>query len=336
MNWFYKIAAVLSCFGLLSCEQIIFEENQMSDDPKVNFEYLWNEIDANYSYFELKDLNWNEVYDYYSKKIDARMSEQELFDVLASMMDTLRDDHANLITPFDVSRYNLPLRKNPNYRKRTVEEYYVPNMKITGSFSHGYIKDHEIPYIRYESFANQIDEASLDHIIDMYSGDIFMILDLRENGGGSLENVPLLLERFNINPVPYAYSITRNGPNHDDFSNPEPLYILGNNPIKYKYRLFILLDRGSYSATNFLAVCAKSMHNVFLVGDTTGGGGGLPNGGQLPNGWTYRCSVSQVLDLDGNNHAENGVPPDFLAKFDWNDITKDEVIEKVIELTYTL
>ena len=64
---------------------------------------------------------------------------------------------------------------------------------------------------------------------------------------------------------------------------------------------------------------------------TTGGGGGMPNGGQLPNGWTYRFSISQLLDLDGNNYAEDGVPPDILVSFDWTDLTKDEIIERAIQ-----
>ncbi|HSJ67968.1 MAG TPA: hypothetical protein VK921_09850, partial [Anditalea sp.] len=62
-----------------------------------------------------------------------------------------------------------------------------------------------------------------------------------------------------------------------------------------------------------------------------GGGGGLPNGGQLPNGWTYRFSVSQLLDLQGNNYSEQGVPPDIFAEFDWTDLTKDEILDRAME-----
>lgn len=93
----------------------------------------------------------------------------------------------------------------------------------------------------------------------------------------------------------------------------------------------VLIDRGSYSATTFFALATKAFKNIKLIGDTTGGGGGLPNGGQLPNGWTYRFSVSQLLDLNGNNYAEDGVSPDIKAAFDWNDLTKDEILERAIE-----
>ena len=51
--------------------------------------------------------------------------------------------------------------------------------------------------------------------------------------------------------------------------------------------------------------------NIKLFGDYTGGGLGMPNGGALPNGWTYRFSVSRTLTKDGEHpEYENGVPPD--------------------------
>ena len=65
------------------------------------------------------------------------------------------------------------------------------------------------------------------------------------------------------------------------------------------------------------------------MGDITGGGLGAPNGGELPNGWEYRFSITQTLDLDGNNF-ENGVPPDIEAFIDFDDRTKDEVIERAL------
>lgn len=62
----------------------------------------------------------------------------------------------------------------------------------------------------------------------------------------------------------------------------------------------VLIDRYSYSASTFFSVITKAFDQIKLVGDYTGGGGGIPNGGQLPNGWFYRFSVSQLLDLNGN------------------------------------
>ena len=69
-----------------------------------------------------------------------------------------------------------------------------------------------------------------------------------------------------------------------------------------------------------------------LIGHTTGGELGMPNGAQLPNGWTYRFSVTQTLDLQGNNY-EDGVPPDIRVILEPSDVAngKDTVIEKALE-----
>ena len=71
----------------------------------------------------------------------------------------------------------------------------------------------------------------------------------------------------------------------------------------------LLVNRGCYSTANDFAVCMKSLANVTLMGDTTGGGGGLPMSSELPNGWVVRFSSSPSYDAD-INHVEFGVAPD--------------------------
>ena len=96
----------------------------------------------------------------------------------------------------------------------------------------------------------------------------------------------------------------------------------------YNKRVAVLIDRGSYSATSFFAVCTMGYPNIRLFGDYSGGGLGLPNGGALPNGWTYRFSITRTLALDGNNY-ENGVPPSERVILDPDCIAQgvDNVIE---------
>jgi hypothetical protein len=316
--------------SLCACESIFFERDYASSDPFVNFDYLWLELDRKYSYFELKDIDWDEVRTRYRAQLSEEMSEEALFDVMAAMLNELRDDHSNLIAPFNISRYNLPLRERKNFFPRTVEEFYVPNAHITGPFFHEFIAGGSVGYIRYGSFMSNIDKKSLDHVLTRYQDTKGLILDLRENGGGAITNIPPMLERFTPIRLHAANAITRNGPMRGDFGPPEPFFIGIHEGVRYHKPVIVLIDRGSYSAATFFALLTKSIPQVILMGDTTGGGGGLPNGGQLPNGWTYRFSVSQLLDLQGNNYAEQGVPPDIFAEFDWTDLSRDEVIERAL------
>lgn len=94
-----------------------------------------------------------------------------------------------------------------------------------------------------------------------------------------------------------------------------------------------MIDRGSYSATSMFSLATLELDNIFLVGDTTGGGLGMPNGGQLPNSWTYRFSITRTLTPDGINY-ENGVPPDYYAILDSSDMQQgyDTVIETALDV----
>lgn len=324
-------AAFLSLVLFSACEKLLFEEDKASNDPRTNFEYLWNEADKKYSYFTLKGIDWDEVKLRYSDSITDGMNEQALFRVLGNMLNELRDDHTNLVSPFDISVYNVALKNEPNYYERTIREHYLPEIMHTGAFTHNFIEGDSIAYLRYSSFMNSVTKEDLDFILNRYKNTEGLILDLRENGGGNVFNIPMIMERFTSKRTLVAYSKTRNGAGHDEFSEIAPFYYNPHDGIRYEKPVMVLVDRGSYSATTFFSLSTKAMSNVTLVGDTTGGGGGLPNGGQLPNGWNYRFSITQLVDLQGNNYAESGVPPDILASFNWSDLSRDEILDRAIE-----
>jgi len=313
-----------------SCEQFLFEPDAGSRDPLENFDHLWSQADRLYSYFELKGINWNEVRSRYRPLLSATSSEQELFDVMAAMLNELRDDHTNLAAPFNTSRFNVALRSPENFSQRTLEKYYVPQAMMSGAFLHDFLSNRQVGYVRYPSFIGEVTDEEMDFILNRYKDTRGLVLDLRANGGGDVFNLIRLLGRFTETKTLVAKNIVRDGPAHNDFSEPRNFFITPHDGIRYTRPVMVLIDRGAYSASTFFALATKAMPNLTLVGDTTGGGGGMPNGGQLPNGWLYRFSISQLLDLQGNNFAEEGVPPDIQAAFDWTNLTRDEILDRAV------
>ncbi|WP_107038610.1 S41 family peptidase [Brumimicrobium mesophilum] len=325
---------ILSVLLLTSCEKVLFKKDIGSANPLENFDYLWNEVDKKYSYFELKNIDWDEMRDTYRPMLNENSTEVELFSVLASMLNELRDDHTNLTSPFNVSVYNVALNSPQNYRARTIDEFYLTDPWRTGALKNDFLSNGEVGYIRYGSFSSGFSDSQMDLILDRFKDTKGIILDLRENGGGAIFNIPKLLGRFVSSKTLVGYSITRNGEEHNEFGEKEDFYISPTGNVQFQKPVVVLIDRGSYSAATFFAVATKAFSNITLIGDATGGGGGLPNGGQLPNGWTYRFSVSQLLDLNGENYAEDGVPADIDAAFDWNDLETDEILERgILEIT---
>ncbi|MEY5040833.1 MAG: hypothetical protein RLZZ414_364 [Bacteroidota bacterium] len=327
------LGIIIFVFALSSCEKLFLKDDVASTNPFENFDYLWNEVDKKYAYFELKNVDWAVIGQQYRAKLYADMSRDSLFKVLRDLLFELKDDHVNLVSPFNVSVYNVEFKYPPNYFRRTVSDYYLnQQINYTGAFTHGFLPNKVAGYVRYSSFMNMVNMDDWVKILKMYENTNGLVLDIRENGGGVVLNIPAILSPFVQNDVIAAYTRTKNGPNINDFSAKENFTITPHENYFFPKPVMVLTDRGSYSASTFFATATKALPNVELVGDTTGGGGGLPNGGQLPNGWTYRFSVSQTLYLNGDNSAENGVPPDYPVLFDWTNLQKDEILDKAIEI----
>ncbi|MDD4149582.1 MAG: S41 family peptidase [Bacteroidales bacterium] len=317
-----------------SCEKIAFEK-EIENTPLENYNYLWNEVNEKYAFLEYKNINWDSIYEVYYPHISSDMTNDSLFRVLGNMLNELRDGHVNLFSSFNLSRYDITLLGPVNINTRIIKENYLgTDYYTTGSFVHNFIKNGDIGYIRYSSFANSlITDYELDYLLERYKNTQGLILDIRQNGGGYVDNVPKLISLFcNDERLLYETQI-KNGPDTDNFTLLESVNSNKTDKNIYDKKIIVLTDRGSYSASSFFSVCTYAFDDVILVGDTTGGGLGLPNGGQLPNGWTYRFSITRTIAVNGQNY-ENGVPPDYTIILSDDAATTgvDNVIEFAVNL----
>jgi C-terminal processing protease CtpA/Prc len=320
----------LSLFAV-SCEKAIFEQEVASSNPSVNFEYLWKECNEKYSFFDVKNIDWDAVKAKYSSKLYDGMTQDSLFKVMGGMLNELRDDHTNLASNFNISSYKVNLTAQDNFDWRiVVDNYITKDYYVSGPFSHNFIDGGKIGYIRFPAFTGTVDTKNLDFVLSRYKDTKGLVVDLRENGGGAVTDIFSILSRFVETRTLVYYSRVKSGPGRNDFSEAEPAYVTPNNGIRYNKKVIFLVDRGTYSAGSFISLATKALDNITLIGDTTGGGLGLPNGGQLPNGWTYRFSVTQALTLDKKPDYENGVPPDIKVSFNWNNLKKDEILDRAI------
>ncbi len=78
----------------------------------------------------------------------------------------------------------------------------------------------------------------------------------------------------------------------------------------------------------------KGLDQVTIVGDTTGGGCGLPFTSELPNGWRVRFSSCPIMDPEGRL-TEFGVAPDVRIDMDLDDRTHDAILDKAIAILTT-
>jgi hypothetical protein len=336
---------LLMLFVLSSCESLIFEDEYEENDPFVTFDYMWEQADRHYSFFKVKNINWEEQRLKYRAQIRPGMSDLALFNVIGDLLRSLRDDHTNLRSSFNVAFYGVRYDGPDNYDQRIVEDHYIGrDYYVSGPFIHDWIANEQIGYIRLAAFNGAVNAVNLDFIFGRYRSAKGLIIDLRENGVGVINDMHALLGRLVDQRTVVYNSRIRNGKGHNDFSDLEAAVVEPAEGPRFTNRpVMFLVDRGSYSAASFTSLATKSLINVKLVGDTTGGGLGLPNGGYLPNGWFYRFSTTQTFtnqqaamiragleeEVNAENY-ENGVPPDFRVLLDRTDLTKDEVIDFAI------
>lgn len=310
-----------------------------SNYAKAVFNYLWNEINIKYSFIDYKKLDWNAIKVKYEGQVYDGMEQEALFKVCANMMNELRDGHANLIAPFDVSYYYPIFLNSPqNFNSRLVLTRYLmrngANMQSTGALDNCIIDTLglKIGYIRYTSFSEGLYPENLDYVLNKMQNCDGLLLDVRSNGGGSSSNVFSLAGRFADTKRLAFRSYSKNGVAHDAFDNGVELFVEPKGNAQFTKRIAVLTNRGCYSATSFFTMAMKVFPYVKIVGDTTGGGLGVPNGGQLPNGWTYRFSVTKTISPDGKNF-ENGIPPDITIWMQDSTVNKgfDDIIERGIQ-----
>lgn len=298
------VAAVFLGAG---CHKLDSWEN----DPKGNFEALWTILDEHYCFFSEKGVDWNEAHDRYAAKVSNRMTQEELFDVCAEMLNELRDGHTNLIASFNTSYYRKWWSDYPqNYSARLVEEYYFNfNYRTVGGMDYAILPEN-VGYVRYGSFSNPIGDGNLDHVLAYLNVCSGLIIDVRDNGGGALTNVETLVRRFITERMLVGYISHKTGPGHDSFSEPYAYYYdpAEKGRIMWGKPVVVLASRGTFSAANNFVSVMKCIPGVKIVGSTTGGGSGMPYNSELPNGWGVRFSACSMLDPEGVS-TENGVEP---------------------------
>jgi C-terminal processing protease CtpA/Prc len=79
--------------------------------------------------------------------------------------------------------------------------------------------------------------------------------------------------------------------------------------LRFQKPVVVLTNRKCFSTTNDFVNAMKEAPYVTIMGDTTGGGSGLPFSSELPNGWSVRFSACPMLNKD-KEHIEFGIAPD--------------------------
>lgn len=326
----YLIILIGLLITITGCEKAFIEKDPENNPVEV-FDELWHTLDKKYSFFAYKNIDWDSVYNHYSPLVHKEMTEEELFNVCSDVLYSLKDGHVNLYAPFDFTRnWSWSLYYPENFDYSLLERNYLKeDYRITGSLRNKAIR--EVGYIYYGSFMSGVEERDIDYVLEQFKDLPGIIFDIRGNSGGRLSNARTLASRFTGEKLRVGYKMYKKGPEHNDFSKKLSINQKPEGDYQFTKPVVLLTNRSSYSAANEFTLRMKALPHVTVIGDKTGGGGGLPIYAELPNGWRYRFSSTMTFDTNGNN-IEHGIDPDIKVDMDSVDIHKgkDTILEEAI------
>ena len=316
---------------------------QDMNDPELNFEAAWKSYDLNYGAFIPKKVDWDLLYRVYRPKVTPQTTDDELFDIISAMLKQLNDNHVGLRTKTrrfgagitsDLERgdFSIDLVKE-KYLKGKFKQR-VKSRRNDLIFTFGWITD-EIGYFHFRNFSNREESAAaVDEIVNEFKNAKGIIMDIRNNGGGSDLVAKAIGDRFADTKRLYMYTHIRNGPNHDDFTPPRYWHLEPDGPMQFTKPVILLTNRFSISAADCFALGMRALPHVTNIGVATSGAYSDAMSETLPNGWRVSMGNKLYFDNEGRGWEGIGTPPDLRVVNTKEDIAQG--IDKVLELAIDL
>lgn len=188
--------------------------------------------------------------------------------------------------------------------------------------------DKKIGYIRATIFANNTYEQFKKELSGLEDKNIDgLVIDLRGNSGGHLSAAEQIISLFLDSSHPIYQIKSKDGQNK--------YYSTGKETKKYK--ITILIDGNSASASEVVTSALKEQYGASVVGEKSYGKGTVQELQTLPNGEQYKLTTKTWLTSKGEVIDGKGIEPDYKVSLDdkyLEDPTdeNDNQLQKAIEV----
>jgi carboxyl-terminal processing protease len=331
---------------LLACLTVLFTtcaaHGQLTGGaslPERTFDHLWTTLDRNYAQFEAKRVDWDALYDVYRPQVTAETGDDELMDIMLTMVRHLNDAHvclndgdrrvcAGVVDELERDDFSLDL---------VVSSYMGDDAStaLDGSFTYGWVAD-GVGYLHIGDFKDGPEETALaiDAVMERLADAEAMIVDVRDNPGGTGTVANAVANRFADRKRRYMTSQVRYGVSHDDFGPVRYWHVEPEGPVQFTRPTVVLTHRFSESAADIFVLAMRVLPHVTVVGDFTGGAFSAQFPERLPNGWTLWVAYKLLRDHEGICWDGIGVPPDLRIRNTREDIEagRDRVLEFAVRL----
>lgn len=159
-----------------------------------------------------------------------------------------------------------------------------------------------IGYIRLTIFANNSDEQFEKALNNLEKQDIDgLVIDLRGNSGGHLKTAENIISLFLDSSHPIYQIKSKDGQ--------KKFYSNGKETKKYK--IAVLIDSSSASASEVVTSALKEQYGATVVGENSYGKGTVQELQTLSNGEQYKLTTKTWLTSKGKGIDKKGIEPDY-------------------------
>ncbi|MFC2090368.1 S41 family peptidase [Bacteroidota bacterium] len=337
MRTLYITISMALVMMLTSCEKAFFEA-EPENNPEALFEDFWNTFNTDYASFQIRGVNWQEVYDTYRPQVSSETTEEELTEILYQLIRTLDDGHVSLTVPGKEIYYSNRIWGerigSELFDLELLKSKYMNNeYTVSGYDFNSYGMMGKIGYLHIEAFSLNILE--MNDILDYFDSAEGLILDLRGNIGGDFTYAITEFRRLTDEERLIFSSRTKTGKGNgeDEYTDWYDWNLSPAGPY-FDKPIVLLTDRMTISAAERATMILKALPNVTHMGDTTNGAAATKIGKELANGWDYSLVAQQLKFYDGIDYEGTGLPPDIYMKNTEEEILngQDKLLEAALEL----
>ncbi|MFC0679612.1 S41 family peptidase [Lysobacter korlensis] len=316
------------------------------------FEEFWRFFDENYAFFAEKNIDWKLEYERSRPLVNGRTTDEQLFDVLTTMVKPLGDRHVILIRPgakeFDARR---PSRINAEFGGKgqpgafgqmvnsTLQAQGFAPLKFAGPVAGGkplfsYSSNARTGYLRFTRTWGQTLgglplpvtpglDTTLETIFREFAGKDGLVIDVRFNEGGFRQIPFAVAGRLTETRFLGHYHQNKNGKGHGEFGELIPSFIEPAKGTRFLKRVMLLTNDQTVSGADEFALVMTQLPNVTLIGERSNGSFSdrypYVRPKVLPNGWKIHLSNQRYFSPDKVNYEGVGVPVDIEVQNMWAD-----------------
>jgi len=276
----------------------------------VAFDAMWNAFDAQYPYFEYKQVDWSAQQTTYRGQAASAASIDEFVAAVHGAVEPLRDAHVWFEDPVGAFHPTYTATAFVNWDQTVWLAYMTgtPYSQVRPSLATTEVGG--VPYLSVGAWNDaQISIADLDAALERFRGRTSLIIDVRPNSGGDDGLALALAERFTTTSVTGEYLQTRTGPRHGNLSPEQPRTIAARGSWQFTGRVYVLAGRRSASSTETFVAFMQEIPGVTVVGDTTAGESGNPAPVELTGGWKIWMPRWLVRTAQHRIVEWQGIPP---------------------------